>query len=315
VQATVYLCGPIASIWNLRAQTVPGEAYRRRFAERRRRAQRRRRAPWAPFQRPAAAALTALCVGGATSAFVAPASLLHVKGSQPPAVSAQASAGTEVYVKLGSSYHAIGSAHLSNLTLSFHTSSPVLLGEVLRAAANGGRISHVSLAFRAPGSGGRSATQRVDTFATATVAFLRAHLSGTPAGSVSLLLSPRDQTTSTPGTLKHVGPFAPASAARTAQASVTLGGGLPSYAVTAASVSQAAAGAPLELRFTTSAQPLLRRIFRARGGSVSALTLSVRDGAGAGLLRYGFSGLRTRSLTQKRSGSLSGTATLAARPR
>ena len=38
VQATVYLCAPIASVWNLRAQAVPGQERRRGFAERRLRA-------------------------------------------------------------------------------------------------------------------------------------------------------------------------------------------------------------------------------------------------------------------------------------
>ncbi len=213
VQATVYLCGPIASVWNLRAQRLPGHAYRRRFTERA--AQRRRRAHWPPFPRPAAAALTALCVGGATSAFVAPVSLLHVKRSQPQATSAQTAAGSEVYLKLGSSYQAISSAKLSNLTLSFGTSSPVLLGDLLRAAAKGGPVSHVSLAFRAPGPGG----ERVETFATATVASLKGHLSGTPAGSVSLLLSQASHVTGTPVTL----PRTRLSAAPAAEASVTLG--------------------------------------------------------------------------------------------
>ena len=62
LQATVYLCGPIASVWNLWAVGVPAPAYRRRFDERRQRAQRRRWA-WVPSPRPAAAGavLAALC--------------------------------------------------------------------------------------------------------------------------------------------------------------------------------------------------------------------------------------------------------------
>ena len=305
LQASLYLCGPIASVWNLRAQSTSGQEYRRRFAERRQRAQRRRRAAWASFPRPAAAALTALCVGGATSAFVAPVSLLHTNLSQRRAASAQAVPRTEVYLKLGSTYHAITSAHLSNLTLSFNTSSLAQLDELLRAAAHGGRFSHVSLAFRVPGQGGRPASERVDTFATGTVTSLRGHLSGTPAGSVSLLLSPASHTAGTPGTLPRSAPLVTAT-------SVTLSG-RTTYAVTAAGLSQAGVGGPLELRFTTSARPLLHKIFRARGARISSLTLSVRDGAGAGLQRYSFSGLRVRSLAQKRSGgSLSGTATFVA---
>ncbi len=42
VQATVYLCSPIAAMWNLRAQRVPAEEYHRRHAERRLREGRRR---------------------------------------------------------------------------------------------------------------------------------------------------------------------------------------------------------------------------------------------------------------------------------
>ena len=67
----------------------------------------------------------------------------------------------------------------------------MLLGEVLRAAAAGGRISHVSLAFRTPGPSGRPTTELVDTFATAAVTSFGEHLSGTPAGTVSLAACPR----------------------------------------------------------------------------------------------------------------------------
>ena len=73
--------------------------------------------------------------------------------SRVPAVAAGSAAGTEVFLKLGSSaaYYPVTSAHLSDLALNFDTSSLALLGEVLRAAADGGRISHVSLAFRTAG--------------------------------------------------------------------------------------------------------------------------------------------------------------------
>ena len=315
-QATVYLCGPIASVWNLRAQAVPGHEFRRRFAKRRQRAQRRRRAAWAPFPRTAAATLTALCIGGVTSAFMAPASLLHATTIARAAPSPQplpASAGTKVYLDLGSSYYPITSARLSDLSLSFDTSSVVLLGQILRAAAGSERLSHVSLAFHAPGQGGRPATARVETFATAAVTSMAENLSGTPAGSVSLLLPPVSHTTST---RQLRGPDAPSAA----EASVTLGAtdrGAPSYNVTAVSLSRAAAG-PLHVSFTTSALPLLDGIFKAEGaaGAISALTLSVRDtGTGGDLLRYTFSRLRVTSFAEKRSASLSGAATLVAAPR
>jgi cellulose synthase/poly-beta-1,6-N-acetylglucosamine synthase-like glycosyltransferase len=47
LQGTVYLCSPIAALWNLRAQRVPGEEFRRRFEERRLRQARRRRPSYA----------------------------------------------------------------------------------------------------------------------------------------------------------------------------------------------------------------------------------------------------------------------------
>ena len=215
-QATVYLCGPIASVWNLRAQAVPGHVQRRRFAERRLRAQRRRRAAWAPFTRRAAAGLTALCVGGVTSAFVFPIPLLHanrVARTDLSPWSLLASAGTEVYLKLGSSttgagrvFYPIIPTNLSDLAasspggsasvgLTFDTSSVLLLGEILRAAADGGQFSHVSLAFVASGRGGRLATERVDTFAKVAVTSIAEQLSrppGTPAGQL-LAPAPRSQ--------------------------------------------------------------------------------------------------------------------------
>ena len=328
VQATVYLSGPIASVWNLRAQTAPGQERRRGSAERRLRAARRRRAAWAPFPRPATAALTALCVGGVASAFVAPVSLLHATTAQG-AVSQQslrgASAGTEVYLKLGPSttgagrtYYPITSAHLSNSTLSFDTSSIALLGEVLRAAADGGPTSPVSLAFRSPGQGGRPATERLETFATAALTSFSEHLSGAGGGSVSLIIQTVSDVASTPVTLRHIGPFATLpspSGARDATAYLTLGGGTPSYAVTAVSLSQTAPHAPLGLTFTTSALPLLKGIFQGRGTGLPVLTLSVRAGAGGTLLWHTFSGLSISSFAETRSRSLSGTATLAIRPR
>ena len=52
VQATVYLCAPIAAVWNLRALGVPAQVYRRRLTNA---ACARAPPPWAPFPRPAAA--------------------------------------------------------------------------------------------------------------------------------------------------------------------------------------------------------------------------------------------------------------------
>jgi len=314
VQATASLCGPIASVWNMRAHTISGQADRRAVAGHRARSQRRGRPTRVPFPRPAAAAVSALCIGGAISAFAYPVSLLHATGWRQPATSPQASTANKVYLKLGSSYYGVTSAHFSNLTLSFDTSSLVLLGDILRAARDGGRISRVSLAFHASAPGGQPGTERVDTFATAAVGSFKEHLSGMPSGNVSLLLPPVSQMSSTPGTLPRSG----SSVASMAKASVTLGAAGPpasSYAVTAVSLSRAASGAPLNLSFTTSAVPLLNRIFQAQRASIPALTLSAYIGTGAGRLKYTFSELRVSAFAEKRSGAISGTTTLVAIPR
>ena len=321
LQATVYLCGPIVSVWNLRAQGVQGRERRRAFAERRLRALRRRRTR-ALLPRPAAAALTAVCVGGVTSAFIAPVALLHATTVTRGAVTAQsllASAGTEIYLKLGSSaagpgrtYYPITSARLSDRKLSFDTSSLALLGEVLRAAADGGRIAQVSLAFRTPGPNGRPATELVDTFTTAVVTSFTEHLSGAPAGTISLTLPPA----STAGAVQRAGPFG-SLAGPSAAASVNTGTAASSYPVTAVTLSQAAPGTPLDLSFTTSALPLLQSIFRTQGAgaAIPVLTLTVRTEAGGSALWHTFSGLTVSSFSENLSGSLSGTATLVVRPR
>jgi cellulose synthase/poly-beta-1,6-N-acetylglucosamine synthase-like glycosyltransferase len=344
LQGAVYLCAPIASVWNLWAEGVPGREYRRRFEERRLRAQ-RRRPGWAQLPRPAGAALTALCVGGVTSAFLAPVSLLHTTAVARPAVSPQSLAGsasTEVYLKLGSrtsgadrAYYPITSVHLSNLVASspaqvglrFDTSSLVLLGEVLRAASDGGRISHVSLAFRTPGPSGQPATELVHMFTTAVVTSFEEHLSGTPTGSVSLAFPAWGRVDSTPGTLQRVGPFARLSGspgALATKAYVKMGAagtkGAPAYAVTAVELSQAAARAPIDLSFTTSSLPLLAGIFQDEGAAdgIPVLTLSVRAAAGgrpfARTLTNTFSRLSVRSFAENLSGSLSGTTTLVVHP-
>ena len=339
VQATVFLCAPIASVWNLRAQGVRSQERQHGFADRRLRAERRRQAR-ALVPRPAAAALTALCVGGLTSAFVAPAALLHATTTPRGAVSPQsllASGRTQVYLRVGSSgtqagrtYYPIGSIHLSDraphsprgsaqVELSFQTSSLVLLGEVLGAAADSRRLSTVSLAFRTPGAGGQPDTELVDTFATAAVTSLSEQLSETPAGSVSLLLPASSSVTAAPATLQHTGPFAAIAAAPTAKASVTLGaaaGRTPTYAVTAVSLSQAASGAPINLSFASAALPLLDGIFHAEGAAgLPVLTLSVQAGAGGGLLWHTFSRLSVSSFAENLSGSVSGTAAFVIPPR
>ncbi len=79
-------------------------------------------------------------------------------------------------------------------------------------------------------------------------------------------------------------------------------------------ISQAASGAPLDLSFTTSALPLLDGLFEGLGAAIPVLTLSVRCGTRGLLLSRTFSGLSVGSFAEKRSTSLSGTATLVVPP-
>jgi cellulose synthase/poly-beta-1,6-N-acetylglucosamine synthase-like glycosyltransferase len=347
VQATVYVCGPVAAAWNLRAQGVPGEQHRRRFEELRVRAARRRRT-WAQVPRPAAAALTALCLGGVTSAFVFPASLLHTTTHGRPRQSLRSlpatSTATQAYLKVGSAiagpgrtYYPISSPRPSNLGpsspggaarvgLSFDTTSPGLLGEVLRAGAAGGRMSSVSLALRTPATNGRPTTELVETFTTGQLTSFTEHLSGTPTGSVSLVLPAASHLITTPGTLRHTGPFSRLTGRTTASAATAYatlhspGTAAAAYPLTAVALSEAAPHAPLNLRLTTTAVPLLERIFRSQRPAVMpALTLSVRGGRGRGLrptvLAYTFVRLSVSSLAEHRSRPLSGTASLVAQLR
>jgi cellulose synthase/poly-beta-1,6-N-acetylglucosamine synthase-like glycosyltransferase len=326
VQASFYLCGPIASVWNLRAQAAEEQAPRPVEG-----ATQRRRRPRVLVPRPAAATLIALCIAGLASAFVSPVPLLHATtlGALSPQ-SLLASAGARDYLKLGASatgagraYYPVTSVQLSNVAsspdgsvrvwLSFATSSAVLLGEVLRAAATNAPIATISLAFRTPGPGGRPVTKLVDTFPTAVVTSMTEQLSGKPTGTVSLLLPAADTATSTPpGAPQHAGPFAPLSD-ETTRAYVSLGGALPSYRVAAVSLSQSAAGAPLDLTFTASAVPLLDQIYQAKGAAaaIRALTLAVSNRAGSNLVRQTFPRSTVNVFAENLTGPLSGTASLA----
>jgi len=347
-QGTVYLCGPIASVWNLWAQGVPADVRQRRFEQRRLRAERGRRA-WTRLSHPAIAALAALCVGAATSAFLAPGSRLastRERGAVSPQSLLAEPGRTEVYLKLGSpaagdkgSYYAITSVHLSKLVASsrtapahiglrFETSSLPLLGEIARAAAGTGRIAHVSLALRVPGRAGHPATELVDTFATTVVTSFDEHLSGTPTGSVSVMLPALSKVISRPATLRHIGPFAPKSTpsgASQASAYVAIGAshraGMPTHLVMAVELSEAQPGGPVELSFTTSSLSLLDGIFRDEGAAVGVpvLTLSVRDRSrgrpSAAALKDTFSRLSVLSFREDLSGSVSGTVRLGISPR
>jgi len=346
-QGSVYLCGPVVSAWNLWARGVPHHELRRRFAEQRLRAQRRRRAR---IPRSAAAALSALCVGGLASAFLPAVPLLHATHpSQAAAARLSRLAGPETYLKLGSgtggSYYLVTSVHLSNLAavpepagsssatrtqvgLSFDTSSLTLLAKVLRVGTHDGHLRHVSLAIRKPGPAGRPATELVETFSRAVVGSFTERLSGRVAGSVSLMLA-GGHLVSAPVALRRAGPFAALpgiSSARATSGSVRIsragGNPAPAYAVTAVQFTQAAASAPVDLSFTTSSRPLLHAIhgYTDRAASrIPVLTLSVRVSSAGGqpatTVTDTFSGLSVGSFAENLSASLSGTATLIVSPR
>jgi hypothetical protein len=269
------------------------------------------------------------------SAFLAPVPLLHTavaRRAETPQSLLASSANTQVYLKLGSAssgadreYYFITSVQLSTgparVGLKFSTSSLTLLGEILRAAASGGQISQVSLAFRTPGLNGRPTTESVDNFGAAKVAAVKEQLSGAPAGTVSLTLPALSHVVSAPGQLQRVGPFAGLSGpavATEARVSMETAGGTEtsSYAVTAVQFSQAASHDPLKLRFTTSSQPLLDGLFQDQGAaaSIPQLTLSIRASAGGHpfttALTYSFSGVSVGAFAENLSGSLSGTTTL-----
>ncbi len=324
VQATVYTCGPVASVWNLFAQGTPDVEYRRRWEERRLREQRRPRAlAWLP--RPAfGATLAALGAGGVAGALLLPAPLLSATTADVSARTLASSAGTEVYLKLGSAahgaqgtYYLLTTVHLSTgrtggLKLTFGTSSLVLLSDILHAAASGGQVKDVSVAFRAPGLNGKLTTESVDTFGSASITSFKEQLYGSAAGTVTLTLGTATGVVSTPGALERVGPFAGASGTSAAKAYAATPGTSPAE-LTAFRISQKAPGDPLRISFTTSSLPLLNQMFRSQGaaGGIPLLTLSAGAGKGATPVKYTFSSLTVGSFTEDTaSGALSGTAEL-----
>jgi hypothetical protein len=333
-QASVYLCAPIAAVWNLRAKAAPGHTERNAAAGPVR-ARRRRWAGWLHVPRPAAAAVTALCIGGVITPFVSPASLLHTTSTARAALSPQslvASAGADAYLRVGSpatgagTYYPITAVNLADVPpsspgasprvgLSFNTSSLVLLDQVLDAARDGGQISNLSLAFRTAGKGRRSTAERVYTFATGDVTAMADQFTGAPSGNVTLLLPGASNMTSTSPRAGRDARFAVVPAAPTSWAYVSLGHGSPNYTVTAVSLSQAGSGGPLALSFTTYALPLLNRIFQAEGATatIPRVTLSVGDSAPGGMLSHTFSKVSVSAFAESLSGPLSGTATLTGR--
>ena len=333
LQGCVYLCGPVASVWNLWARGVPVHEFRRRFQQRRLRAERRR--PLARLPRPAAAAFSAVCLGGLTSAFLPAAPLLHATATPRPVEAAKATpGGTEAYLQLGPAgggYYPITSVQLSTTSgqvgLSFGTSSLTLLGKVLRASAHGERIRHVRLTVITPGLSGRPATEVVDTFPAAVVTSFQEHLSGAPAGSVSLASTGTRHLVIARHRPRRDSPFTAASGTAAVSATTTylrLGTGTRTaaraYAVTAVELSQASSGAAMNLSFTTASPALLSAIFRYEGAAARIPVITLTVGAGAGRvpatgLTYTFRRLAVGSFAESLSGAASGTATLAVRPR
>ena len=78
VQGTVYLCSPIAALWNMRAQRVPAHEYRARFDARQLRKS-RRSAPAFATVGFAGALLLAVLGGSAIAVFAAPDKLIPVR--------------------------------------------------------------------------------------------------------------------------------------------------------------------------------------------------------------------------------------------
>jgi len=103
IQGTVYLCAPIASLWNLRAQLVSAHEYRRRHEEKLLRQMNGR--PAFRVARPAAAVLLAAAVGAGAAALTAPGDLLpgtagsHAGASSTPVHAPDASESSPTRVR------------------------------------------------------------------------------------------------------------------------------------------------------------------------------------------------------------------------
>jgi len=87
LQGTVYFCCPLAALWNMRAQRVPGEEFRRRFEQRRLRRARRTRPAFVTGAF-AGAMLAAAVAGVGIALFTAPAKLVPVPAQTVGAVPA-----------------------------------------------------------------------------------------------------------------------------------------------------------------------------------------------------------------------------------
>jgi cellulose synthase/poly-beta-1,6-N-acetylglucosamine synthase-like glycosyltransferase len=349
LQGTVYLCGPIASLWNLRAQRASAADYRQRHEERRLRRTARSRV-WSRIPGVVAASVFAVGVGGITSALVAPASLIrasvviHKKLSPQSIVDSQ---GTEVYLRYGpdasqrgaSLYYPVTGVVLSQLesastgspahfSLSFQVSSLGLLDEVV-AHDRSASSAPLTLVVRRLAIGHKlAATELADSFESAKVTSFTESLSGPPAGIVWLSLSPFGHLLTSAKSLAGLGPFARtpvASRASVARVYLKLGPTRSKssyYPVTAAVLSQMTPAAPgsltrLSLSFGTSSLTLLNNVLRESGPGrqIPGLSMLVRktgsEGAGATTeVAYSFSKAVVASFDENLSGAPTGKITL-----
>jgi hypothetical protein len=342
LQGTVYLCGPIAALWNLRAQRVAASEYRRRFHEQRVRLATRRRT-WSRIPSVAAASLLTLCAGGLAGALFGPVSLLRADPVAKIRISPQAlvhpSEGTEVYLRIGNgaatpgrTFYPVTSVDLSQgsdpgvSTLSFATSSSALLDEVVTKAVAGGRVSPLTFAVRRPGTGREATTELIDTFNGAVVSSFQASLSGLPSGEVTISLAGVGHLSTSRRALGGVGPFAQTTVPSKADTTLTylkLGPGSASAAaysaVNSVELARAAGSqARLSLSFETSSAGLLAELLR-EGGSgkkIPDLVLGTGRGGGSGRsltteeLKESFYSASITSFDENLSGSPTGTVTM-----
>ncbi len=345
IQATVYLCAPIASFWNQLAQRLPALTYRQRFEQRRLRQARRGRPRRVPLLGSAVAVLFAVGVGGIAGAFSSPLALLSANAFDQKAVF-HSSADTQVYVKLGSAlsaqapYYPVTSVELSQpatsasgaperLNLSFETSSLALLDEVFRDDVAERAVPTLTLLARNQGASGQMITAKAaDTFFGATVTSFHENLSGSPTGQVSLSLPALGHLLTSPEDVQAAAAFAHMAATSTASATRVYAevdtDGAISYPVTSVELAQPATSSPrsrsqFNLSFQTSSLALLDEILRGGvpGRGISVVTLVVREaGTSAGAnrteARETFYKAKVTSFDENLSGVATGTVTLSA---
>ena len=339
IQGTVYLCAPIASLWNQRAQRLSALTYRQRFEQERLRETRRGR-PQIRVLGPAVAVLLAVGAGGVAGAFVAPSTLLRASVVDQRTVF-HSSASTGVYLKLGPAsaslapYFPVSSVKLSQslssklagrLSLSFDTSSLNVLDAVFHDAGPGRGIPALTLVARKLGRGGRLATtEAADTFSNAEVRSFRENLSGSPTGEVTLSLPALGHLLTSPKGIGGIGTFGqtrtPPLAATTF---VKMGSALArerSYPVTSVTLSQSTSSLPrtsahLTLRFETSSLVLLDTVLRegVPGKGIPALTLVVHNaGNGRVIATETLYNAKVASFEEDLSGPAAGAVTVSTR--